>query len=121
MIEQKIYQTLSSHAGTHALVATRTYPVVLPQGVEFPALTYQVTSEDPENTLDGYSGLSAYRVQIDCWSEGYMESKTLAAEVRAAMEESTLFESLRGTCRDLYESTTHLHRHLLDFEVWANE
>lgn len=119
MIEKSIFAQLYAHPGLNALVADRVYPVVLPQGVTLPALTYQVISDVPESDLDGDSDLRNLRVQVYGWSEGYAECKNIALQIRAAMDGAQAFSATRTTGRDHYEATKHLHYSHLEFSVWT--
>lgn len=120
MIEQLIYTELSTDAGLMAIIGSRVYPVVLPQAATFPALTYQVVSDVPEADMDeGDSVLRNLRVQINCWSEGYAECKTLSQLVMGVMKDAITFASVRSSGRDQFDSTKHLHYSMMDFSVWT--
>lgn len=119
MIEKHIFAQLYTHTGLSEIIAGRVYPVILPQGVTFPAITYQVISDVPESDLDGDSELRNLRVQVNCWSEGYAECKNISAQIRAAMDSAVGFSAIRSGGRDNYEATNHLHYSMMDFSVWT--
>jgi len=82
---------LSADAGVTAIVATRIYPIKLPQNPTYEALTYQRISNTGQ---DGTSTLRMSRWQINCWAEQYGEAQVLATAVKAALEE---YINLLGT------------------------
>jgi len=85
-IETGIVATLAAAATT---AASRIHPKVLPQGVTLPAITYQRLSTPRVNSHDGPSGLAFPRFQINTWAETYAAAKTLADEIRAALDGTT--------------------------------
>lgn len=67
-----------------ASVGTRIYPTILPEHPTYPALTYQRISNTGQ---DGTSNRKESRWQINCWSVSHFGSHTLAALVKAGLEE----------------------------------
>lgn len=82
----KIYTALSGASGIAALVSTRIYPLVLPQSVTYPAISYQRISNSPQQ---GSTALRSTRYQINCWALTYAAAQGLATAVKAALEEYT--------------------------------
>lgn len=56
-----------------------------PQGKPFPAAVLTVISDTPSYTLEGPDGLSAIRVQIDCYAMTYGAAKDLSRAIRAKL------------------------------------
>lgn len=122
MIEKAIFDTLRNHAGLSAIIGQRIFPVVLPQNGTFPAITYQISGTDPENDLDGYTGLNNLRVQLVCWAESYLEATNVSKQAALAMESATTFDAIRTRRRDHpYDLSTYLYQVTLDFSVWHTE
>lgn len=130
-LEQALYSYLSTYAGLTALVSTRIYPVTMPQGVTYPAVTYTRISAPRIHAMGRDTGLASPRVQVDCWGSSYSSVKGVAAQVRAALQD---FSGLMGGAggvtvqrafiegdRDLYESDTQTHRTSMDFIIWCLE
>lgn len=84
-IETGIYQRLTNDSSVSALVSTRVYPVLLPQGCDVPAIRYTNISRPPVNHKKGASGLTQSRIQVDCYDKTYEGAKTLGKAVRLAM------------------------------------
>ena len=119
-VEPKIYTLLSGDALIAALVATRIYPVILPQDVTLPAISYSRVSGGQVNSFDGYSDLENPRIQIDVWGETYASVQALAALVHTVMDGATTFGALLESDMDFYEDDTLIYRVSMDFSVWNN-
>ena len=128
--ELAVYTILKNDAPVAALVGTRIFPSLAPQNAANPLIVYQRISADRITSLDGPSGLSWARVQVDCYAETYAGAKTLSAAIRVALE------GYRGTVggvrvggisletdRDLYENDPEpgLFRVTHDFTVIHDE
>lgn len=83
--ETQLYAILSAYAALTALVGTRIYPDVLPEGVAVPYIGYERTDAQPVTTLEGT--VLAWRVNIAlvCWSATRIQANTIADTVRAAL------------------------------------
>lgn len=85
-LDVKMYQALSGAAGIAALVSTRIYPLVLPQSVAYPAISYQRISNTGQM---GTTALRESRWQVNCWALTYTAAQALAVAVKNALEEYT--------------------------------
>jgi hypothetical protein len=84
MIQEEVFQILSSSLAIRAIVGSRIYPIKLPQGSLVPALVYSVEDISPIASLSGESGIDNSTIEIVCWSADYKTAHELAACVRAA-------------------------------------
>jgi len=75
--------TFLCDAGTSA--GDRIYPGRLPQGVVLPAVMWFKVSAGIEYTQSGPEKGREPRYQLDCWAETYLEARTLAEEMIAAL------------------------------------
>lgn len=90
MIEETLFTRLSNFAGLIALVSTRIYPIVLPQGVTYPAVTYQrVSAEQRESCMVDDVGIVKTRFQITAWTETFIEARNIIEQVRQALQRYT--------------------------------
>lgn len=64
---------------------SRVYPLIVPQGVTLPAVTYQTVSDPSELESGGVVDLVAGRFQITSIGATYLEAKTLANTIKAAL------------------------------------
>lgn len=81
-----LYNRITGHAGTSALIGTRCYPVLLPQRVSYPAVSYQRISNTETR---GSSNIRETRYQVDCWAQTYAGTDALGIQVKSALEEYT--------------------------------
>lgn len=119
-LEPKIYTALSGDSAVSAVVSTRIYPMVLPQDVTLPAITYSRISGGQVNSMGGFSNLENPRVQVDVWAATYTAAKTLAALVHTAMGGATTYSAILISDMDLFEDDTKIYRVSMDFSVWNN-
>ncbi len=98
MIDEGLVTYLQANVPT---IAGRVHASKLPPSPVFPCLTYFEVSHVPDNTHDGFSGLTVSRFQVTSWTAGvrsggtdYAGAKTLAAEVETALN---AFRGLMGT------------------------
>lgn len=110
-------------------VATRVFPLTLPQKVTFPAITYQRISRLDVGSLEGPSALARARVQVDVWAKTYDQAAAVGAAVRRRLNgyrgPVAGQEDVQGirleTNRDEYDAEALLYRHTADFYVWHEE
>ena len=60
----------------------RIYPLILPQNPTYPALTYQLISNQGHHDIP----VDYPRIQITAWSPQLLQAKQLAGEVQAALQ-----------------------------------
>lgn len=60
-----------------AIVGTRVYPVLLPQGVTADSIVYNRITESESYRYVGPSGLVIARIQIDAWSQSVGQANAL--------------------------------------------
>lgn len=86
---------LYAHLSSALSVGDRVYPLTLPQGVDLPAVTYQlVGGAGPLHSHGDAQGgegptrptFQRSRVQLGCWGESARAAEVLAAEVEAALD-----------------------------------
>jgi hypothetical protein len=86
VIEQQLFDQLTTFPGLAALIGDRAYPAQLPQEVTLPAVTYLRVSEAPvlhrDNPKPGYS---RDRFQLDGWANSYDGALAVRKQLRGAM------------------------------------
>lgn len=130
-IETGIVSLLTADPTVSGLVATRIYPVIIPEGSAFPCLLYHWIDKPRWNTLDNADDTPHGRLQISSWAQNFADVITLEAAVRAALAG---FVGLAGgvtvqsiiviDTRDTWEymlGTTGLYRRDSDFEICYQE
>ena len=88
-LREAIYNYLSGYTGLTDLVSTRIYSQVMPQGVVYPAVTYQVISPGTVNHLmNSDSGLyKDPQVQVSSWASTQSSGDAVAVQVSAALKD----------------------------------
>lgn len=121
MVETKIYTLLTGNATVTRLINTRIYPVVMPQDVALPAITYQRISAEKLTTLSGYTGLANPHIVITAWAAGYDDAKAIGAAVHAAMNGAGTFKSILTNEMDIYEPELNIYAVSQDYSCWSEE
>ena len=120
--EKSLVATLKGNAPLAALVGTKIFPLIVPQGTAFPCISYQRISGMPANTLSGHSGLEEIDLQIDVWAKTYTEAKAIAKAVRAAMPaKGTPFSAHLRMDEDLPGDDGTYFRVSMEYVVWFQE
>lgn len=109
-LETEIYSRLSGYANLTAIVGTKIYPLLLPQEVALPAVTYFKVSDIPVHAMGSDADIKTARFQISCWAEKYEEVKSVEVQVKAALSRyrSAFFKDIFWeNSNDLYEAGTY--------------
>ena len=82
-LEQGIYTAVST--ASPSIVADRIYPGVLPQGVTYPAITYNRVSTSQGVYLDGIDTLTDVSIQFDIWGDSLSDCHDAATALRTLL------------------------------------
>lgn len=122
--EEGLFEYLDNHAGLSMEVDSRIYPVLLPQKVTLPAVTYTRLAT-PRLLEFEQSFLPHPTFQFDCWAESYSRAKDVADQVvsaldiyRGTMGAYTVEASIVQSERDGYDAATGIHHIMVDVEIW---
>ena len=107
---------------------SRIYPLVLPQKITLPALTYQKIAGTFEHSMGGDSGFAYPDYQIVCYAKTYTEVKETAKTLRLLLQnlsivigEINIQAVLLENEIDDYEEQTELYSVLLEFRIFYND
>ena len=103
-----------------AIFAARVYPGVAPASAAKPYATYFRVASVEGSTLDTNGGTgneSNTRLQVDIWTETYLDAQSKAAAVKSALKGWSV-ENVVLAEQDLFDTETRLHRVLLDVSTW---
>lgn len=125
MLSKALYTKLSGTAGITALVSTRIYPVVLPENVTLPAISYSVVAQPQIHSLEGVTALNSL-VQIDCWADTFLASQNVAEAIANAINdfsgtigsEEKIHSSIQTGKQELFEPDVNDYRVSLDYSIW---
>lgn len=87
-LEEGLVAHLRADGTITALVGTapaRIFRAILPQNVQYPAISFQPLSDERFNTLDGPNSMVKRRVQIDCWDDDVAGIEALSDVVRISL------------------------------------
>lgn len=119
MLETEIYTALSGDTGVSHEVGDRIYPIVMPQKPVLPAVTYQRTSSEKINDLDGYCDLEKVHIMINAWGLTYDVVKRISVAIHNAINvEQTKFRAILVNRLDGYDPDTGLYVVSQDFACW---
>jgi hypothetical protein len=119
---QAVRDVLLAAPSVTALVESRVYPLMAPQGVARPFVILTIVSAVPEHTHDGLPAdlLEAARVQVDAYGTEYNATHAVAKaidDVIGALTGTTL-SATRESMQDEYEVPTSLYRVRSDYLVY---
>lgn len=118
-VEKALFAILKGNADLVAVVpSSRMYADHLPQNPTYPAITYQLVSEELPHNHDRSAGPTRARFQISCWSQ----TKPQAAQVRELVK--GVLVAYKGTAASInvqgifYLGTTSLWDPDEEIELW---
>lgn len=126
-LEAPLYSYLTADPGVSALVGTRVFPNIPPEGTILPAVSYRRISDQHLYTYDAFGVGEAWtsaRVQFDCWDQTMLGAIQVGEAIMAAlsgysgdMAGQLIGSSFAITEADFYEPQTKLHRRTMDFRI----
>jgi hypothetical protein len=90
-LEQAIYEALTDHAGTAALVDDRVYPVEAPQASLLPRIVFARQETQNLASMAGRGTHDSVQVAVMCFADDAAEARAVANAARDALD------GLRGT------------------------
>lgn len=118
MIEADIYAHLRTNI---TAVNNRIYPTVASPTADRPYIVYQRISGSRVHDKSGQTGLAHPRIQVAVWADTYGEAKTIARDVRKAMNAFPGGNVFVDGETDRYEEDTKIYGCTLDFIIWHTE
>lgn len=86
IIEQVVAARLLAWSAIAALVGTRIEPVVMQTSSSSDALVYRRLYGERSYNLVGAEGVATVQIELMCWSQVYARARTMADEVRQALD-----------------------------------
>lgn len=84
-MEEDFRSLLMADIAISNLVSNRVNYTTHPQGQPLPGLVLNVVSDAEEYTLQGPTGVSQARIQVDCYADTYGAAKLLSRAVRSLL------------------------------------
>lgn len=85
-VQDALRTILLADAPVLAVVSTKIWPMIAPQGSAMPYIVYSRIGTDHIEVLAGSAGLARATFQIDCWSDSFDTVRDLANKVRIALQ-----------------------------------
>lgn len=122
-----IFALLSGESTISAIVADRVYPLLVPEGVTLPAMTFQFPAGRSYPTFKT-SGLQMLRMQVDVFGETYEDANAGREALRKFLNgyQGTLADGTKLQNVDLmapgdtYEEYPRQFRCILEFYLYFN-
>lgn len=130
LIEEGIATYLLAQASLTALIGSRLYNLVLPDGdrTTYPAITYQRVSGPRVQNLTGSSGYAGPRFRFVVYAQDYVTAKNVAEQLRLELQD---YVGTMGTVQgvsvtflgdtDLFEDEDNIPRVASDYEIFHEE
>ena len=122
-ITQSFYSFLSADSGVTA-ITSRIHPGSVPQSEDFPAITFELTDDEPTLILDGFGSASLARMNVDCWDKSLVTAESIATAVKNALighygtfGSNTVTNVVKTRELHLEENDTGLRRVSLQFDI----
>lgn len=120
--------TIEALIGVDAMGRVKIYPLIVPQGVPYPAYVYQLISDVPIRCkAPGGATADEYRFQVSAYSRDYIMVEQMATVVRVALDDykgisegETLLKIYFDGQRDLYEEGPKVYHRAMDFRVFVH-
>lgn len=127
-IASVIYSRLSNTAGLVALIATRAYRVIAPQGVTIPFVTYRVVSAIRQSGMGTDIGIVEARLQFDIVANTYESAVAITEQLRTAMQRwidpssaPAVLDSYIENVFDGFDDDTDLFHNVLETRLFYRE
>ena len=124
-VEQMLVKQLLAYPAVTALVGTRIYPGVAPQGTTADYIIYELLTRHPFQDHGGSGGLHRARMSFLCYSATYANAKAAAAAVTTVLDgfKGTMQGVAVGSClQDMeadagFDDELRMHVVVVDFTV----
>ena len=104
------------------LAAGGCWPVVnTSTTITYPYAVFYEVSGIPDITLESYSGLTKKRFQIDCFGTSYGQAKTLAKNIRGALDAATVTSEMIAEMDGQYDPSTKTYQTILEYYIWSED
>lgn len=130
-IDDAIYAKADSHGGLEGLIGSppRLYPMIAPQNVAAPYVTYQQISGQRIHAMGTDPGVANPRFQFSAWAATNTEAKNIALQLMACYSRwrgiIAGVEVLDGFLENEVDlgrdEDGKLHQRVVDFIIWHRE
>lgn len=131
-IRPALREFLLGDSNIAAIVVTRVFPIVLPQGTKLPSVVYTRVSGGGDYHMQGASGLARPRFQIAAWAPKADDAVVLANAVKdrldgfcgvmgAGAAQVYVQGAFKTDEREMYDDAVQMFGVLRDYFIWSEE
>jgi len=124
-IEEAVYSALTGNATLTGLISTRIYPLVLPQEVALPAVTFFRVSNLHNHGMGGDIDLMETRLQVSILADSVSRMRTVTDAVRGVLSRwkgtyggVIVQDSLLDNEMDDFEPETSVYQCVQDYRIF---
>lgn len=116
-LKDALYEELKDNAGVSALVSTRVYSTVAPEGAALPFVVFQQLGGDHDHHMGGANGLTRREIQIAYYANKPKDAEAGGEAIRDAIDG---FHGTMGTVVTANVRMSHLGSAIDTFEPAAD-
>lgn len=127
-IEANIRTLLIADGTISGLIGSRFYSVENPQDPTYPLINLERLSGVRQYSMDGQTGPTPGRFEINCYSDTLNGARVLGEAVRSKLSgfagtagSGTIHGAFLQDSEDIYDKELKKHIVSMDWEVWYNE
>ena len=127
-IEEAIKSKLLAVTDVSALLGTRFYVNELPQKPTYPAVIYEISEQERDETMEGPSGLVKTSFEFTVYDDDYSGLRDLVTKIRRGMDFErsiilgiTLFSTFLETAPTFFDDDLEVNSAVMSFSVWHDE
>lgn len=120
-----VYSILANNAGLNGIVNGNIYPLRLAEKIDLPAMTYQISGDNPSQCKIGKGGLTETRLLFNVFTEGYADLEAITDILKDTLDrysgtvEGIKIRDIRYiTQRDLFENDAEVFQRAIDFYIY---
>jgi len=128
IIQDAIYDRLTTFAGLTALVSARSYPGKPPQDPIVPFVWYRLISAERVSAMGADTGNVAHMVEVNAEDLTAAGASDVAEQIRAALQRWSgthasvvVADSFAVNQRTFFDTGREHFRELQEFRVWSSE
>lgn len=100
VLEEGLNSHVQSKASVTGLIGDRFYPQLIDFDSDFPAVGYEMPSDEATHSFDGHAGLATAVVTLNCWGKGSNSTSHRSSAVKVREAFRNVFDGYRGNLGD---------------------
>lgn len=129
MVDGVLFNRLTDDTAVAAIVGARVYQMILPQSVQFPAISFQrVSTGGRDLSHSGTTETAIPTFQVSAWTSSKKQARQLAEAIVACLHgwkdlsaDPKIFRSAVINETDLVDTENDVFHVAIDVEIWHRE